>query len=585
MEAMKMKYIRLVLLPIAAALALVLASAPPPLLAQDPSPLLEAMKTELDRSFEGLRGANDIPLYYLAYEVTDTEEHEITASYGAVTRDDASRERTLDIDCRVGSHMLDNTHEIANDPGYDFDLNTSCPIGLEDDQTAIRTLIWRKTDEAYKKALERYTKVVTDQQVSVEREDTSADFSLETPETYVGKTVAATLDAGAWKDLLRRWSSAFKAYPFVEKSGVELSLTNDNRYFVSSEGSLIQTGQSYARLTLMCSATAEDGMDLQRRCTFDSDTPSGLPTDERVDEAIGRLINELDTLLEAPPAEPYAGPAILVNRASGVFFHEIFGHRVEGHRQKSESEGQTFARRIGQQVLPEFISVYDDPTMDRLDGTFLRGHYAYDDEGTKAERVTIVKDGIMENFLMSRSPVAGFPRSNGHGRKEPGNSVVARQGNLIVESTKEYPFDTLLSMLVDECKRQGKPYGLVFYDISGGFTFTGRFLPQSYKVLPLLVYRYYADGRPPEAIRGVDIVGTPLSSFEKIIATGDDYEVFNGTCGAESGHVPVAAVAPSILVSQIEIEKRAKGQDKPPVLAPPYSPGKTSHAADPEVRP
>jgi hypothetical protein len=178
----------------------------------------------------------------------------------------------------------------------------------------------------------------------------------------------------------------------------------------------------------------------------------------------------------------------------------------------------------------------------------------------------------MKNFLMSRSPISDFPRSNGHGRKQAGRRAVSRQGNLVVESDREYPFDTLLAMLAEECEQQGKPYGLVFYDISGGFTQTARYGPQSFKVLPLLVYRYYADGRPPEAIRGVDIVGTPLSSFEKIIATADDYEIFNGTCGAESGWVPVSAVCPSILVSQMEVEKKMKEQDRPPVLEPPYHP-------------
>jgi TldD protein len=540
--------------------------------AAERSLLLGAMKAELDRSFEGLHEAGQVPLYYLAYEVTDTREHLISASYGAIMQDEDSRRRVLDVDCRVGSHRLDNTHEIANGWGFDFDEHPSCPLGLENDELALRTEIWKETDEAYKQALERYTKVLTDQQVTVEREDTSADFSFEEPAVYIGREADAVLDADTWKPLLRAWSAVFKDYPFVETSEIELTLTDDNRYFASSEGGMIQTGRCYARLIIRCSGTAEDGMDLDRYYTFDSDTPSGLPAGDEVMETIQRLVDELDTLLNAAPAEPYAGPAILVNRASGVFFHEIFGHRIEGHRQKSEWEGQTFTRRVGEPVLPDFISVYDDPTMAGFEGISLRGHYVYDDEGVRAEKVAVVKEGVMDNFLMSRSPVAGFPHSNGHGRRAPGNSVVARQGNLFVESSKEYPFDTLLTMLIEECRRQEKPYGLVFYDISGGFTFTGRFLPQSYQVLPLLVYRYYADGRPPEPVRGVDIVGTPLSSFEQIIATGDDYAVFNGTCGAESGPVPVSAISPSILVSQLETQKRAKAQEKPPVLEPPYNP-------------
>ena len=569
-----MKVFRFVLV---AALLLVSAGA----VSADASPLLEAMKTELDRSFAALQHADLVPLYYLSYHVSDINQVEIFASYGAIDRESSTRSRTLDTDCRIGDYTLDNTHEILGE--YDFPSGGSpVQLPLEDDMKAIRTIIWKNTDEVYKGALERYTKVKTNQQVLVERQDTSADFSHEPPNEYIGLPVAPTLDAEAWKERLRRWSAIFKEYPFVQTSGVGLSQIGDNRFFVDSDGSRIQTGQSYARLRIECSGTAEDGMTITRSEGFDAATVDGLPAGEEVEQNIYRLIDELKTLLDAPLAEPYTGPAILINRASGVFFHEIFGHRIEGHRQKSEREGQTFTRMVGQRILPEFISVYDDPTVPEFNGTFLRGCYRYDDEGVKTTRVPIVEKGVLSNFLMSRSPINNFPNSNGHGRKQAGRKAVSRQGNLEIESSREYPYDTLMAMLVRECNKQGKPYGLVFYDISGGFTATGRYGPQSFKVLPLLVYRVYADGRPPEAIRGVDIVGTPLSSFDKIIATGNDYGVFNGTCGAESGWVPVSATSPSILVSQVEIEKKMKQQEKPPILPPPYNPSQPQGKTHPE---
>jgi TldD protein len=540
--------------------------------AMQQSPLLKAMKTELDRSFKGLQNANEVPLYYLSYHVTDSEEKSIAASYGAITSETDNHSRTLDTDCRVGDHNLDNTSEIRGESGFDDSEPISARLPLENDALAIRTIIWQNTDQAYQNALERYTKVKTNQQVLAEREDASADFSVEKPNVFIGSTVAQKLDNASWKEKLQRWSAAFKEYPFVTNSSVNISLTNDNRYFVDSDGGLIQTGQSYARMFLTCSGACEDGMTIDRYQGFDSFTPDSLPSDSVVFENIHRIVGELQALMKAPMAEPYSGPAILVNRASGVFFHEIFGHRIEGHRQKSENEGQTFARKVGQEILPNFISIYDDPTLENLNGTFLRGHYLYDDEGVKAQRVPVVEKGVLENFLLSRSPIKNFPISNGHGRMQAGLTPVSRQGNLIVQSTKEYPFDSLLVLLKDECRKQDKPYGLIFYDISGGFTQTGREGPQSFKVIPLLVYRYYADGRPMEPIRGVDIVGTPLSSFEKIIATGNDYSTFNGTCGAESGWVPVSATSPSVLVSQMEVEKKMKEQDKPPILPPPYSP-------------
>jgi predicted Zn-dependent protease len=314
---------------------------------------------------------------------------------------------------------------------------------------------------------------------------------------------------------------------------------------------------------------AADGMDLDRYEAFDAFSPQELPDEAAIRQRAGSMVDELRALIDAPIVEPYIGPAILRNRASGVFFHEIFGHRVEGHRQKSESEGQTFTKKVGQPILPDFVSVIDDATLPRFGPQALRGYYKFDDEGTPAQRVTVVDHGVLRNFLTTRSPIDNFPASNGHARRQAGFDNVARQGNLIVESGKVVPYDELRRMLIAECKKQGKPYGLIFDDISGGFTMTGRGGPQAFKVLPLFVHRVYADGRPDEVVRGVDIVGTPLTSFSKILMAGDDPAVFNGTCGAESGGVPVSAISPSILVSEIEVEKRQKGQEKPPILPSP----------------
>ena len=317
---------------------------------------------------------------------------------------------------------------------------------------------------------------------------------------------------------------------------------------------------------------------LERRESFDAHYISRLPDDATVLATIDRLAHELEALRTAPYVEPYAGPAILRNRASGVFFHEIFGHRIEGHRQKLSDEGQTFTAKVGKAILPGFLSVVDDPTMAAWQGQDLNGYYAFDDEGVPARRVTLVENGVLKGFLQSRSPLPGFPRSNGHGRRQPGRDAVSRQGNLMVLSSKQVPYRELRQMLIAECRRQEKPFGLIFDDISGGFTTTSRSGPQAFKVLPLLVTRVYADGRPDEMVRGVDIVGTPLSSFSRIVATADDAAVFNGFCGAESGWVPVSATSPSILVSQLEIEKRAQGNSRPPLLA---APGKEKETLSP----
>jgi predicted Zn-dependent protease len=284
---------------------------------------------------------------------------------------------------------------------------------------------------------------------------------------------------------------------------------------------------------------------------------------------VKKVGENVEALAKAPTAEPFAGPAIFSGRASGVFFHEIFGHRIEGHRQKDESEGQTFTRSVGEKILPEFLSVTFDPTVKRLAGSDLNGWYEYDDEGMPGKRVRAVENGVLRSFLMSRSPIDGFDHSNGHGRRQPGMEVVSRQSNLIVSSTRAVSSQKLRQMLIEEIRKQDKPYGLFFQDITGGFTTTQRSGLQAFKVIPVMVYRVYPDGRPDELIRGADIVGTPLASFSRIEATSDTPDVFNGYCGAESGSVPVSAVSPAILISEIEIEKKPQGQDLLPLLPSP----------------
>jgi len=530
--------------------------------------LLVALEKELARSFAGLEKAGAEPLYFLAYRATDTDQLGIGASYGAVTSSSRSRRRTLDVEARVGSYELDNTHKLRDT--WDWSrLVRSTTLPLEDDEASIRVHAWKVTDTAFKAAQERLVKVKSNRAVKVEEEDKSDDFARVKPGVSISAPVALEIDRTAWEARLRKLSARFRDHAFILSSGLNLSASAEVRVFVSSEGTKLQFGRTTARISIRASSKAKDGMDLRLYKSFEAEAASGLPGDATIAKAIDLLISRLDSLRNAPIVEPYIGPAIIRNRASAVFFHEIFGHRVEGHRQKDVEEGQTFTKKIGKPIMSRIIDVYDDPTLKDYGGHFLNGHYRFDDEGVPAQRASLVEGGILKGFLMSRSPIEGFSASNGHGRCQAGQSVVSRQGNLIVKAREVVPYEKLREMLIDEVKRQGKEYGLVFYDISGGFTMTGRGGPQAFKVIPLFVQRVYTDGRPDEVVRGVDLVGTPLASIEKIIAAGDDPAIFNGSCGAESGWVPVSGVSPSLLVSEIEVEKKGKSQHRPPLLPPP----------------
>jgi predicted Zn-dependent protease len=536
---------------------------------QSPSPVLQAMQTELDRSMEKLK-TQPVPPYFLSYEIIDTHTYAVSGAFGKLTGSGENHHRQLDIDLRVGDFTMDNTHEIRGGQSFgSMGGFSSIAVPIDDDPDAIRAVLWYRTDERYKRAVEQLTRVKTNTQVEVAPEDKSDDFSHEQAQQFSEPQQDVKVNLKAWEEKVRKYTAPFAKYSNIYGARAIFEAGAETRWFVNSEGARIQTSQPTWRLFLIASTKADDGMELPRYESWLGFSDKDLPDDAAVLKAVDKMIADLEALRVAPVADPYTGPAILSGRASGVFFHEIFGHRVEGHRQKLSNDAQTFRKMIGQEVLPKDFSVYFDPTVDRMAGTALAGYYLYDNQGVKARRVNVVEDGVLKTFLMSRTPIQGIPQSNGHGRAQAGFSPVARQSNLIVEVAQSSVKPDLKKLLIKEVKKQGLPYGLYFADISGGFTFTGRTTPNAFNVMPLVVYRIYPDGRE-ELVRGVDLIGTPLTTFSKIEAADNHVEVFNGICGAESGGVPVSAVSPGILISQIEVQKKQKSQERAPALPAPF---------------
>ncbi|MCC6293080.1 MAG: peptidase U62 [Bryobacterales bacterium] len=538
--------------------------------AAGPAGLLQILTAELNRNFTTLQDKAEPKPYFLSYSVVEQENSSVSAVLGAITSNHTRHQRSLDVSIRLGSAKLDNYHQIRGDMP---DFASGVPVALDDSAAAIQRRLWAETDRVYRLAAQRLTNINTNREVKVADKETAADdFSVEQPETATIPTAAIAFNQQEWAGRLRKLSARFSKYPKVLSSQVTVTAMRETKYFVSSEGTRLQHGRPFARIMIVAQAKAADGMDLSTSDSFSAADPKKLPNDKDIEDAIDRVARDLTRLLDAPLVEPYVGPAILSGRAAGVFFHEIFGHRIEGHRQKDESDGQTFTKRIGENVLPPFLSVVFDPTLHELSGEDLHGWYDFDDEGVRARRVAVVEQGILKTFLMSRSPIAGFPHSNGHGRKQAGAEAVSRQSNLIVQAAQTVTEKRLREMLIDQIKRQNKPYGYYFQDITGGFTTTGRQGFQAFKVIPLVVYKVYADGRE-ELVRGADLVGTPLASFAKILAAADKPGIFNGYCGAESGSVPVSAISPALLIGEIEIQKKDQSRDQPPLLPAPTGGG------------
>ncbi|MGO9340557.1 MAG: TldD/PmbA family protein [Terracidiphilus sp.] len=527
--------------------------------------LLDAMTTELHRAFTSLGKQGDdkqLPPYFLSYAVSEATYVGIRAQFGALADSTSNHVRVADVQVRLGDPKLDNTHGTHRASAVN-----SMEMPLTDDREALERALWLATNTGYGTALDNYLRVKTEAQVRAKEEDTSPDFSQEAPQTHIGKPAPpVVVDKAVWERRVTDLSKVFRDYPDVYQNVVMLTVQNETDYFASSEGSKVVTLHLSARLVAFAATRADDGMDLFRAQTFEAETVDGLPAQPELETAIRELGKSLEALRKAPVTEPFDGPAILSGRAAAVFFHEVLGHRLEGQRQRGDEEGQTFTKEVGKDVLPAFLSVADDPTRTKFGGTWLSGSYEYDDEGQKARKVDLIDDGVLKTFLMSRLPIANFAESNGHGRAQSGRVPTGRQGNLIVTSTKTEPESELRKQLIEEAKKQGKPFGLYFEDISSGFAVTARSSPQAFQVIPLVVYRVYVDGRPDELVRGVSIVGTPLAALKRIQATGDKSEVFNGECGAESGTIPVSAVAPAMLVSEMETQKQAQGTSRPPIL-------------------
>ena len=543
--------------------------------AEDKTPdpvLVQAMETELHRAMTDLGNTPATPgkeapqkPYFVSYSVSDAENVLINAQYGAITNSADRHSRMADVQVRIGSPAQDNTHDTHRTSAL-----TTYPLPLADDRMAIERTLWYATNKGYGKALDALEKVKTEQQVRAKEEDSSADFSNEKPaEEVLPAASPLSIDRAAWESRLREISAIFRRYPKIYYDMVSLQASHETDTFVSSEGAKVQSPNQVARLVIVARTRAADGMDLFRDETFEADAVGNLPPQSEVLAKTEALAKNLDQLREAPITEPYNGPAILSGRAAAVFFHEVLGHRLEGQRQRGDDEGQTFTKLMGKPILPSFLSVQDDPTLATFDGHPLSGHYLFDTEGEPARRVNLVDDGVLKTFLMSRLPIAGFAQSNGHGRAETGKMPTGRQGNLIVSSTKTVSDAELREQLKAEAKKQGKPYGLFFEDISSGFAVTTRRSPQAFQVIPLVVYRVFVDGRPDELVRGVSIVGTPQAALNRILVTGDRRDIFNGICGAESGSIPVSAVAPAMLVSEIETQRQAQGTSRPPIVDPP----------------
>jgi predicted Zn-dependent protease len=551
-------------------------------------PLLKAMLSELKRSKENLRLPEQPAPYFISYWIQETSTASISGKNGAIIimQPEFHPFRIADVQIRVGSHEMDNTNLPLSDrfssDDYDemFDesrLGASF-VPIKGDEASLRSALWLKSDQAYKKAISDYQKKKILQTTTVDEEKIN-DFSIENPNVFIGPVKEASFETEKWEKIIRKITGYLAAKPDIIEPAMNIEAEKIINYYVNTDGAVIRTSEVFYSLSIYARARTSDGMKVSNFRLFFVRDPKELPDEKELLSTAEIFSKELSELSKAEELKPYTGPAILGPDVAGVFFHEALGHRLEGERQRMPESGQTFKGKVGEKIIPDFLTVTDDPTKERFNNTTLAGFYMYDDEGIPALKVMLVEKGILKNYLMSRTPIKGFDNSNGHGRNANpmyGTGAVGRMANMIIDSENKVSLQKLKSMLIEEAKKQGKPYGLIIKHAEAGETntsasqgFGGSF--QAFRATPMFVYKVDAETGEEKLVRGIELVGTPLVSLEKIIATGDDAGVFNGTCGAESGMLPVSIVSPSILTSQIEVQRTGGKSKKPPILPSPFT--------------
>lgn len=525
--------------------------------------LTKILQEELTRNYTIMQGL-DVPVYYISLRVDKQTLHNISSSFGAVSNNAYYQGRNMTITMRVGNRNVDNLH-------YTGSMNNNVVVSLpdEDIEEDIKLTLWRGLQEAYAEAKDALTSNRAEYTTRPREDDTSPDFSIEEVSTYSEPEMP--FDALGYSEentisSINEISRILADNRDILVNFVNFRVVLAREYFLDTDGAVIEQNNPSVRLYTSAMVMADDGMALQDYKTYYGRKVSDLPAFEQIESDTRTMSKTLSALKISPKIDSYTGPVMLSGEVSGVFFHEFLGHRVEGARMKSGRDAQTLKKKVGEYVLPKRLSVIFDPTISSYDRFLLSGSYIYDDEGIRGQRVEVIKKGVLKNFLMSRVPIEGFSKSNGHGRGNLHIGTETRQSNMLIESSKPVSGEQLTKMFLKELKKRDLKFGYRIDKVSGGLTMTSTASANAFYLNPLVVYRVYADGRPDELVRGINIVGTPLAAFSQIIAESDSLDVFNGMCGALSGSVPVAAVAPAMLVKELEFQKTGDNQKIEPYI-------------------
>jgi TldD protein len=583
---------------------------------QDKDQTLRAMRDEMARAKTRLEinipGTNEpVKPYYIEYRLLDLDVREVVAQFGTLLSSNTTRNRFMDVEARIGNYKLDSSNFIG-DEGFRGFIGSTGSVGIDRDYDSLRQDLWIATDQAFKEAVETYSRKQA-YLSSLARQSDIDDFSKTEPVKLVEPLVTPDWTARNWDEEARQASATLRAFPEIYESRVTYYLVYATEYLMTSEGTEIRTNRTFAAVEAGMNTLAQDGMPLNHLYSAYAPKPSDLPNVDAIRKGLNVAGTELMQLRASAPAQDYTGPVLFEARAAAPLLAQILGPAMNGARPaiafqpiveqmlgnlggKSDWTG-----RIGARVLPASVSLIDDPGAKDYKGTPLIGSYSVDDEGVKAQKVDVVDNGTLKELLMSRRPGNDSNTSNGHGRSALLSDAKPTMSNLFFTSTEAVSAAELKKKFLDECKSEKLAYCIIVKEMDnpslsllhqedfsellasyGGGAGTG-------DRLPLLVYKIYPEDGREEVIRGARVIGVNTRSLRNLSGIGNDAYVYNymqsqiagfsgtalGAFGAANGGLPASMVAPSLLFEELEV-RGARGEPKrlPLLAAPPLSAAK-----------
>jgi predicted Zn-dependent protease len=549
--------------------------------AQNPdSPIFRAMNDELSRSMSDLVMENLERPYFISYTVDDIQNLNLTGVLGTLTRTDIDRNRFLTITLRVGDPALDNTNFVAG--FYDYRQNYF-PVSFEDNYDAIRNDIYLATDKLYKGALKTLSKKRAYLQTRVIA-DRPEDFIAPMPIELFGKPETFDIDKKQFESIAVAVSEVFRSYPEIISSSVRINAAVTNQYFVNSAGSKSLRGDRIYNIELTMEGKNGEGEDIIDCANVIARKLDGLPEKTAMVKWAKQNAERMRLLLVAPEVEEYAGPVILTGDAAGEFFRQLFAKNVsdgpsplyEKEQMAKSNPGPELVNKVKRRVLPEFIDIFDDPSIESLGTLNLIGGYAVDDAGMIPRRIQLVEEGKLVGLPIALAPTKHVKEPNGHARGGVGRDVSARLSNLIVESSDKVPFDKLKTEMLEICRDMGLEYGLIVRKLldpnspqASQAAYFGGGSRRSSLTAPIEAYKVYPDGRE-EAVTNLEFSDVTVRILKDIVRTGDEAYCYNYLIGADN-EMPASIVCPPLLIEEMELKRSESKIEKPMVLPSPLA--------------